>query len=206
MRETLHWDQQPLAGTWLFLIEKPQEALCLQESEHFLEQVWGTHNVLPDIMWKGDDLYAVGVSEWKRERQSQKNKIYFGPVSLEAIYFQIKSLSCLPNQDFHTLSPMGAVNKIKVLRADPEQNWCWIGFKRNVAMNKMEVECQSVSPNIIQNYKNGWYVSTYSQIHTADFWCWKGFVIHLINSVYYQNSSDPVSFYEFFLSSSIFKY
>ena len=30
-------------------------------------------------------------------------------------------------------------------------------------MNKMEVEHQSVSPNIIQNYKNGWYVSKDSQ-------------------------------------------
>lgn len=55
-------------------------------------------------------LYAVGVSEWKRERQSQRNKIYFGPISVEAIYFQIKSSSCLPNQDFHTLPPVGAVS------------------------------------------------------------------------------------------------
>lgn len=46
----------------------------------------------------------------ENERDSQRNKIYFGPISVEAIYFQIKSSSCLPNQDFHTLPPVGAVS------------------------------------------------------------------------------------------------
>ena len=56
----------------------------------------------------------------ENERQSQRNKIYFGPISVEAIYFQIKSSSCLPNQDFHTLPPVGAVSWTQVLRTDPE--------------------------------------------------------------------------------------
>ena len=37
-------------------------------------------------------------------------------------------------------------------------------------MNKMGMEHWHISPNIVQNCKNGWYVSAYSQIHTADFY------------------------------------
>ena len=42
-REALHLEQQPWAGTSLFLIEEYHEALRLQENEYFFEHIWGTH-------------------------------------------------------------------------------------------------------------------------------------------------------------------
>lgn len=63
--------------------------------------------MLPGIVWREVICMQLEFLNEKETDSARKIK-YILAISLEAIYFQIKSSSCLPNQDFHSSTDGGS--------------------------------------------------------------------------------------------------